>query len=159
MGDLTKNFSWYEIAPKYNLSEIPDSVKTNLKKLALEVLQPARERLGIPLLITSGYRSLAHNQAVGGAKDSQHVKGTAVDIYCPSKTGLELYDFFVRNFSGKLGGIGIYANENIRGKFIHIDIRPKITGAITSWYFDGIIYREIKPEHKEIFIKYKVKNI
>lgn len=51
-----------------------------LRLLCLHVLQPLREHLGRPITITSGYRSPALNEAVGGSKASQHSKGEAADI-------------------------------------------------------------------------------
>ena len=35
-----------------------------------------------PIIINSGYRSEAVNKAVGGAKESNHLSGCAVDIHC-----------------------------------------------------------------------------
>lgn len=46
----------------------------------LLMLDEARELAGIPFIITSGYRSKAHNKEVGGKSDSSHLKGLAVDI-------------------------------------------------------------------------------
>ena len=42
-----------------------------------------RNVLGLPLTITSGHRCEAHNKAIGGAVNSYHVKGMALDIACP----------------------------------------------------------------------------
>ena len=57
---------------------------TNLKSLCERVLEPIRTLIGKPIFITSGYRSEALNAAVGGSKKSQHTKGLAADIICPS---------------------------------------------------------------------------
>jgi hypothetical protein len=45
--------------------------------LALEKL---RNKVNRPIIITSGYRCLIHNRSIGGAKQSQHLYGNAVDI-------------------------------------------------------------------------------
>jgi peptidoglycan hydrolase-like protein with peptidoglycan-binding domain len=42
-------------------------------------LQAVRDKLGVPLTITSGYRCTAHNKAVGGAAASKHLYGIAAD--------------------------------------------------------------------------------
>ena len=44
------------------------------------LLQAIREHFNKPITITSGYRTAAHNTAVGGAKSSQHLLGRAADI-------------------------------------------------------------------------------
>ena len=44
------------------------------------LLQCIREHFGKPVHITSGYRTAAHNRAVGGAVYSQHQYGRAADI-------------------------------------------------------------------------------
>jgi zinc D-Ala-D-Ala carboxypeptidase len=47
---------------------------------ALDKLQALRDRLGKPLIVRSAYRSPEHNRAIGGAKASKHMDGTAFDI-------------------------------------------------------------------------------
>ena len=45
------------------------------------LLQCIREHFGKPVHITSGYRTTAHNAAVGGSKSSQHLLGRAADFW------------------------------------------------------------------------------
>lgn len=52
----------------------------NLNALVDNVLDPAREKLGSPIYVNSGYRSWQTNVAVKGAKSSQHMKGEAADV-------------------------------------------------------------------------------
>jgi zinc D-Ala-D-Ala carboxypeptidase len=52
----------------------------NLKEVALHIFQPCRNHFGKPLRVTSGYRSEALNEAIGGSKKSQHSKGEALDM-------------------------------------------------------------------------------
>lgn len=56
------------------------SIRANLTALVENVLDPLRVRWGMPIIVTSGYRSTALNKAVGGAVNSQHTKGMAADI-------------------------------------------------------------------------------
>lgn len=63
----------------------PNEVK-NLKELVKNVLDPLRESLNKPIVVSSGYRSPAVNKAVGGASSSQHRYGEAADITVPGMT-------------------------------------------------------------------------
>lgn len=61
----------------------PDAVMDALKRTA-QGLEAVRVRLGCaPIIVTSGYRCPALNAAIGGAKNSQHMRGEAADIICP----------------------------------------------------------------------------
>lgn len=85
---------------------ISDQLVTNLQRL--------RDRIGKPLNITSAYRNPSHNSAVGGASNSQHLKGTAADIYFSGVPPLE-----VAKLAEYIGftGIGWY------NTFTHVDVR------------------------------------
>ena len=55
----------------------------NLKKTAA-LLEEVRTLLGgKPIIVTSGYRCLALNRAIGSGDSSQHVQGQAADFSCP----------------------------------------------------------------------------
>ncbi len=59
--------------------------RINLKTLIGKCLNPIREAWGNPIYVNSGFRSHALNRAVGGAKNSQHLKGEAADITAGSR--------------------------------------------------------------------------
>ena len=59
---------------------MPASARENIEALVEAVLDPARERLGKPIYVNSGYRCPRHNAAVGGVPNSQHMRGEAADI-------------------------------------------------------------------------------
>jgi len=46
----------------------------------LTMLDHARHVAGIPFKINSGYRTIEHNEKVGGKPNSSHIVGKAVDI-------------------------------------------------------------------------------
>ena len=79
---MTQNFSIEELtATSIALNNTPtEEHKERLKTLCVEVLQPLRDLYGKPIIITSGYRSAKVNEAVGGARNSQHSMGEAADI-------------------------------------------------------------------------------
>jgi hypothetical protein len=60
----------------------------NLRRLCQLVLEPLRVKLARPVVITSGYRSLALNRAVGGSPTSHHMQGRAADLIVPRITPL-----------------------------------------------------------------------
>jgi uncharacterized protein YcbK (DUF882 family) len=115
---LSKNFSLAEFASKDG-AETPPDVLENLQKLAKN-LQVIRDEIGKPIKINSAYRSPAHNKAVGGVKNSMHVKGKAADIVVTGVTPAQLGQIIFRLIEQKKisqGGVGIYPN------FVHYDIR------------------------------------
>ena len=98
---LSKNFTYEElthsnVAERRGITNRPKTkeeekkVIENLRNLCLEVLQPLRDYVGAPVHINSGYRCKALNLAVGGVKNSQHLRGEAADIRIASpKQGRE----------------------------------------------------------------------
>ena len=78
---MTKNFTLQELtATKTGLpNALPKHLEPNLRALAENVLQPARDALGA-IEITSCYRSPEVNKRVGGASKSQHVQAQAADL-------------------------------------------------------------------------------
>ena len=52
----------------------------NLKVICGEVFDKVREHFGVPIFISSGYRSAALNKAIGGSSTSDHNNGRALDL-------------------------------------------------------------------------------
>ena len=82
---LTEHFTleemtFSETGIRKGLDNTPDDeAKKNLKVLCMNVLEKIRIKFSLPVRINSGFRSLAVNKAVGGVKNSQHLKGEAAD--------------------------------------------------------------------------------
>ncbi|UTW56207.1 D-Ala-D-Ala carboxypeptidase family metallohydrolase [Kordiimonas sp. SCSIO 12610] len=75
-------FTRSDTANKHGINNHPTELHEleNMKALAGSVLEPARQIIGRPLFITSGYRSSALNRIIGGARHSQHMLGEAADF-------------------------------------------------------------------------------
>lgn len=86
MSKIGKYFTLEELTVTYEeLDNTPGIIETkNLRLLVKNLLDPLRKMIGEPIIVNSGYRSLAVNKAVGGATKpvSQHTKGEAADIEC-----------------------------------------------------------------------------
>lgn len=78
-------FTDSETATRRGIDNIPDPlVVQNLFRLAA-LMEQVRKLLGDRVVsISSGFRSLALNQAVGGVKTSNHIRGEACDFACRS---------------------------------------------------------------------------
>lgn len=97
---LTENFSLRELTKSATaerlgiLNKPTKEVLANLQELASTILQPIREKWGEPIIVTSGYRSPRLNEVVGGARNSQHMKGQAADIRTVSDKVADNYKLF-----------------------------------------------------------------
>ena len=104
---LTEHFTLWELtrsgtAITLGIKNVPDAREIEaLRALCENILEPLRRRYGA-ITVTSGYRSRRLNAAVGGASDSQHLRGEAVDIFVPSmETGLKYFNFILHTASAQ----------------------------------------------------------
>lgn len=80
--DLETADPFTSIAPNFMLGEVAvagDGGSGVVQVRAIVALQAVRDRVGA-LIVNSGYRSPAHNAAVGGATWSRHLYGDAFDL-------------------------------------------------------------------------------
>ena len=52
----------------------------NLETIAKQIFQPVRDHFGVPIYVSSGYRSKELNFAIGGSVASPHMRGQALDL-------------------------------------------------------------------------------
>lgn len=110
MGDLSENFSRKEFACKCGCGFDTADIET------LKILEDVRTFFMAPVSISSACRCYEHNKNVGGASNSQHLRGRAVDITIRGVTPMAVAQY-AEKLMPHSGGIGSY------NTFTHIDTR------------------------------------
>jgi len=109
-----------QTAVRHGIDNTPTpEIESHLRALCGAVLDPLRDQIGAPIVVSSGYRSLQVNRLVGGADDSQHVKGEAADIVCPALGQPELFE--------KVRHSGLPFDQLIDefGSWVHVSYSPR----------------------------------
>lgn len=84
----------------------------------VKYLQRIRNWACVPVIISSGYRTPAHNASIGGAKSSKHCTGQAADIYTQARfRSIQA----ISRYAEAIGIKGIECNED--KNYVHIDTR------------------------------------
>ena len=101
------------------ISNIPNAEQiANLTYLVENLLDKVREKLAMPITVTSGYRSEAVNRKVGGVATSQHTKGEAVDLVCGDNA--KLFNILkTMNFDQLIWEKG----NNIQPAWVHVSLK------------------------------------
>lgn len=98
--------------------EVPKKYRGNIQIL-MNQLEVIRSYFNAPISINSGYRSPAHNAAIGGVAGSMHTLGMAADIvvkgYTPKQVQAGI-DELIKQKKIVNGGVGRYRS------FTHYDI-------------------------------------
>jgi len=114
------NFSMSELihsdtAAAHKINNMPDIRSLDcMLDLIYFCLQPLREYLGKPMLITSGFRCYELNKLVKGKSNSQHTKGQAVDFIINGLTAAQTIELI------KKSGIEFDQLINEYNKWVHI---------------------------------------
>lgn len=129
--NLSKNLTLFEMtrsdmAKRKGVSNEPTPEHVaNMKILAEKIFQPIREHFGVPIYISSGYRSAALNKKIGGAKNSQHCLGQAIDIDMdghPHVSNVQVFNFIKDNlfFDQLIWEFGNNSNPD----WVHVSYSP-----------------------------------
>ncbi len=102
----------------------PPEVIERLRHTALG-LEAVRVRLGAPIIVSSGFRSLEVNRALGSKDTSDHLRGDAADFICP---GFGSPSTIV----SALKDSGIQFDQLIEefGRWVHISFGPRMRGQV-----------------------------
>ena len=113
---MNRRYKWFKLSE----FDSPDSEGSGelMEHSVLERLDLARDIYGRPMIVNSGFRTIAHNKSLIDAgykasRNSSHLLGLAVDIHCGNSNDrfLMLEAFLDAGFNR----IGIGSN------FIHVD--------------------------------------
>jgi len=117
------DWPWTYFSPREIACKGTGSILVNEE--ALNKLQSLRSLLNKPLVLTSAYRSPEHNKKVGGAKNSQHMRGIAFDVRMENH---DPHEFERAARAVGFTGFGYYPKSG----FMHIDTGPARTWG-TPW--------------------------
>ena len=120
---LSKNFDLSEFtksetAIKNKIQNVPKVEQIiNMVRLCDNCLQKIRDNYNRPVVITSGFRSLALNALIGSKSSSQHTKGEACDFYVDGYAKYAVFCWCKDNL--KFDQL-IFENIKDKGCWIHI---------------------------------------
>ena len=101
--NLSKSFTLNELtksqeATRLGIDNTPNEEQIqNLKILCENILQPIRDFYGMPVSVSSGYRSITLCEAIGSSAKSQHTKGQAADFEIFGVANKDVAEFIVKN--------------------------------------------------------------
>jgi uncharacterized protein YcbK (DUF882 family) len=98
--------------------------EVKIEERLVKYLDEIRGRLGFPLIISSGYRCPEYNKKIGGAPNSAHVLGKAVDIVVSDLKAFSVLVEAVYIFNG----IGVNQKGDKSKRFLHLDIADEDDG-------------------------------
>jgi len=90
----------------------------NMDEDFMKRLVDLRHEFNEPMIISSAYRHISYNQVIGGAKNSPHLYGKAVDVLVSGKAAYRLMKMAMEH---GFTGIGISQKGPHEGRFLHID--------------------------------------
>ena len=90
----------------------------NMDEEFMERLVTLRHKFNKPMVISSGYRDSSYNQVIGGAKNSPHLYGKAVDVLVSGKAAHKLIGLAIQH---GFTGIGVSQRGSHESRFLHID--------------------------------------
>lgn len=131
---MTTNFTLEELyrssfAIRNNIDNTPNEKQTENLRFVANNLEYIREKLGnYPILVTSGFRNKEINKAVGGARNSDHLEGLAVDIIIKNNKSIKDTAKQIIETQLEFDQIIIYR------KFIHLGFNKKMRRQIV-WYY------------------------
>lgn len=131
------HLTWTELACNDIMrSPYPDDYRRDgrVRPLALAFEAVRQACGGKPIRIMSAYRTVPYNAVVGGAANSQHVHGRALDLQTPlhlSRDDFHRIAQDVVRLVPAIGGLGLYDWG------VHVDTRARVNDRPTVWDLRG----------------------
>jgi hypothetical protein len=125
---LSENFTLAEYtksqtASRKGIDNTPgDEHLESARALFENVAQKVRDHFG-PTIITSGYRSPALNEAIGGSPTSQHSKGEAVDLEVPGVATAEVAQWISDNLDYDQLILEFYTPGETNSGWVHVSYK------------------------------------
>jgi hypothetical protein len=136
---VTKNFSLSEFVESDTATRLgidntpPPEAEHTLRNVLIPAMQSVRDMVGVPVVITSGYRCQALNEAVRGSVNSDHLTGHACD-------------FRARMF-GSPKQVALFLAARIKflkfdqliweGSWVHISFGTRLRNEVLTAHFNG----------------------
>lgn len=127
---LSDHFAAWELGA--DQTEATDLIVVHLSRVAAW-LEAARDVLGVPLTVTSGFRTAAHNAAVGGAADSDHLTGLAADFEAVGLTPYAAYTKLAAASLPAFDQVIFYAGDD----HIHVGLGTAMRGEVLISVTEG----------------------
>jgi peptidoglycan hydrolase-like protein with peptidoglycan-binding domain len=130
----TAHFNWGEFTSKdgsgFSGGKVGSSeVRENIRRLMWKLEALRKKAGGHPVTVVSGFRSIAHNKAVGGAGNSMHMYGVAADIIV---SGLDKRQVAELAKTSGFSGIFLYKTTS----HTHVDSRIEYPYGSRFWCWD-----------------------
>ena len=126
---LSEHFSLRELTKtNTGIDNVPNEEQVNNLKRVCQWLERLRSKRNEPIIINSGYRSPAVNKAVGGAPNSNHLTGCAVDIHVSGMEQLIRYAAILLDISDERHEDfdELLMERNAKGTYwLHFAVRPE----------------------------------
>ena len=132
LAELTKTSVMIENVPNEaqvnNLKRLCGWLERLRQKYNLNIKEKIKNKNDEPIIINSGYRSPQVNKAVGGAANSNHLTGCAVDIHVNGMEQLLRYAVILLDIAdeGREDFDELLMERNAKGTYwLHFAVRPE----------------------------------
>lgn len=113
---------------EFDSKDAPGSGFSMMDFALVSRLDRLRAAWGKPLRVTSGYRTAARNEAVGGVKDSAHLRGLAADLQMSSLGEAVRFAVLARGIGFTRIGV------DLKGQLVHVDVDTTLPNPATWLY-------------------------